>query len=257
MVKGVLQRSEVLFIIWWKKTRTNRIWDSFCTHLTHFTLVTLYVSIFAEIPLTPASPPERKMDVLVSVHHQGLENFYVYMSSGASHSRRVDPTRQLILLLGWKSGTLIFFSTVFMKMADRRQNTPCQTAEPFALVCAKHKASIIRVQSSNIYVKVHILVVHFAFVLLKTNNYVFKHFVRPLPLWRFAFHSFGWVFFTSCSWFPVSTPSWLDVISVFAHALHYWRKNLKPGCAFGDTLHGPGSVERVFTWVHSASCQPF
>ena len=61
---------------------------------------------------------------------------------------------------------------------------------------------------SNIYV----LVVHFAFVLFKTNNYVLNHFVRPLLLcWFHVFRFFSWDFFTNCSWslfrrHPISHP---------------------------------------------------
>ena len=104
-------------------------------------------------------------------------------------------------------------------MADRRQNTPCRTAEPFSRVCAKYKTSITQVQSNSIYVKVHILVVHLAFVLFKTNNYVFNHFVRPLPLWQFAFRYFGSVFFTNCSWSLFRRD--LDLMLLVCLRMHY------------------------------------
>ena len=115
-------------------------------------------------------------------------------------------------------------------MADRRQNTPCRTAEPFSRVCAKYKTSITQVQSNSIYVKVHILVVHLAFGLFKTNNYVFNHFVRPLPLWRFAFRYFGSVFFTNCSWSLFRRH--LDLMLLVCLRMHYstllaWKSQTK------------------------------
>ena len=87
-------------------------------------MVALYVSIFAEISLTPASPPERndgrfsassppRVGKLLHLHEFGLPLIRGGLIEPGAGSG------QLILLLGWKSG-IDFFSTVFMKMADRQ-----------------------------------------------------------------------------------------------------------------------------------------